>query len=69
MQDLDTMDCWTAKDWQYYRLRRTSLPDVPGILLYREVLYLVKSGGIVQTLHLDTGKLPKQGRLTNGLDE
>jgi outer membrane protein assembly factor BamB len=42
---------------------------VPGILLYRGVLYLVRNGGIVQTLDPETGKLLKQGRLTNALDE
>jgi outer membrane protein assembly factor BamB len=51
--------------WRYDK----SLPDVPGILLYRGVLYLVRNGGIVQTLDPATGKLLKQGRLTHALDE
>lgn len=51
--------------WRYDK----SLPDVPGILFYRGVLYLVRNGGIVQTLHPDTGKLLKQARLTHALDE
>jgi len=90
MQDLDKDGLLNAKDWQYYRMRRTSsnssiaiklggkgdvtatnvlwrydksLPDVPGILLYRGVLFLVRNGGIVQTLDPATGKLLKQGRL------
>jgi outer membrane protein assembly factor BamB len=96
MQDLNNDGLLDAKDWQYYRLRRTSsnstlavklggrgdvtgthvlwrydksLPDVPGVLLYRGVLYLVRNGGIVQTLDPETGKLRKQGRLTHALDE
>ena len=96
MQDLDKDGLLDAKDWQYYRLRRTSsnsamavklggrgdvtgthvlwrydksLPDVPGVLLYRGVLYLVRNGGIVQTLDPNTGKLLKMGRLTHALDE
>ena len=96
MQDLDKDGLFDAKDWQYYRLRRTSsnsamaiklggrgdvteshvlwrydksLPDVPGILLYRDVLYLIRNGGILQTLDPSTGKLLKQGRLTHALDE
>jgi outer membrane protein assembly factor BamB len=96
MQDLDKDGLFDSKDWQYYRLRRTSsnsamaiklggrgditdthviwkydksLPDVPGILLYRDVLYLVRNGGIVQTLDPATGKLLKQGRLPQALDE
>ncbi len=51
--------------WKYDK----SLPDVPGILLYRDVLYLVRNGGIVQTLDPATGKLLKQGRLPHALDE
>ena len=43
--------------------------DVPGILLYRGLLYLVRNGGIVQTLESETGRLRKQGRLTHALDE
>lgn len=96
MQDLDKDGLLNAKDWQYYRLRRTSsnstmaiklggrgdvteshvlwrydksLPDVPGILLYRGVLYLIRNGGILQTLDPATGKMLKQGRLAHALDE
>jgi outer membrane protein assembly factor BamB len=96
MQDLDKDGQLDSKDWQYYRMRRTSsnsamaiklggrgdvtqthlvwrydksLPDVPGVLLYGNALYLVRNGGIVQTLDPKTGKLLKQGRLTHALDE
>jgi outer membrane protein assembly factor BamB len=96
MQDLDKDGLLDARDWQYYRMRRTSknstlaiklggrgdvtashvlwqydksLPDVPGILLYRGVLYLVRNGGIVQTLDPADGKLLKTGRLPNALDQ
>jgi outer membrane protein assembly factor BamB len=51
--------------WRYDK----SLPDVPGVLLYRGVLYLVRNGGIVQTLDPASGKVLKQGRLTHALDE
>ncbi len=96
MQDLDKDGFLDNKDWQYYRMRRTSsnsamairlgghgdvtqshvlwrydksLPDVPGVLLYRGVLYMVRNGGIVQTLEPSTGRLLKQGRLMRALDE
>jgi hypothetical protein len=96
MQDLNHDGLLDPKDWQYYRMRRTSsnatmaiklggrgditashvlwrydksLPDVPSVLLYRGVLYLIRSGGILQTLDPATGKVLKLGRLTNGLDE
>ncbi len=51
--------------WRYQK----SLPDVPGILYYRRVLYLIRNGGILQTLDPATGKLIKQGRLTHAMDE
>ena len=51
--------------WRYQK----SLPDVPGVLLYRGVLYLLRNGGIVQTLDPATGEVKKQGRLPKALDE
>jgi hypothetical protein len=51
--------------WRYDK----SLPDVPAVLLYRNVLYLVRNGGILQTIDPVTGKALKQGRLTHALDE
>ncbi|MGH9719860.1 MAG: PQQ-binding-like beta-propeller repeat protein [Bryobacteraceae bacterium] len=96
MQDLNKDGLLDLKDWEYYRMRRTStnatmaiklggrgdvtathtlwrydksLPDVPSVLLYRGVLYLIRSGGILQTLDPATGKILKQGRLMHALDE
>jgi hypothetical protein len=96
MQDLDKDGVFDARDWQYYRMRRTSsnaamavrlggrgdvtashvlwrydrsLPDVPGILHYRDVLYLVRNGGILQTVDPASGKPFKQGRLPHALDD
>jgi outer membrane protein assembly factor BamB len=96
MQDLNKDGLLDPKDWQYYRMRRTSsnstmairlggsgdvtgthvlwrydksLPDVPSVLLYRGVLYLIRNGGILQTLDPATGKAIKQGRLEHALDE
>lgn len=51
--------------WRYDK----SLPDVPAVLLYRGALYLVRNGGILQTLDPATGKVQKQGRLPDALDE
>jgi outer membrane protein assembly factor BamB len=45
-----------------------ALPDVPSPLLYRDVLYLVKDGGIMTTVHPETGKVLKQWRLKGALD-
>jgi outer membrane protein assembly factor BamB len=50
--------------WRFYK----SLPNVPSPLLYGNVLYLVKEGGIVTALDAATGSLLKQGRLKGALD-
>ncbi|MGH9660302.1 MAG: PQQ-binding-like beta-propeller repeat protein, partial [Bryobacteraceae bacterium] len=45
--------------WRYDK----ALPDVPCPLLYRGVLYLVRSGGIATSLDARTGQVLKQQRL------
>jgi len=50
--------------WRYGK----SLPDVACPLLYRDALYLVRTGGILTTLKPATGEVLKQGRLTGALD-
>jgi outer membrane protein assembly factor BamB len=50
--------------WRVTRL----LSDVPSVLLYKGVLYLVKKGGIATTLSPKTGEILKQGRLKGALD-
>ena len=49
--------------WRY----RKALPNVPSPLLYQDVLYLVKNGGIVTSLNPETGEVYKQGRLRDAL--
>ena len=51
--------------WKYQK----SLPDVPSLLLYEGVLFAVKKGGIVTALEPKTGKVLKQGRLPDALDD
>ena len=46
--------------WRYTK----SLPNVPSPLLYENVLYLVKEGGILTALDPATGEVLKQGRLS-----
>ena len=50
--------------WRYFK----SLPNVPSPLLYQNVLYLVKEGGILTALDPASGKVLKQGRLKGALD-
>ena len=41
-----------------------SLPDVPTPLVYNDVIFLVRNGGIATTLDARSGSVLKQGRLT-----
>ncbi|MEX2303974.1 MAG: PQQ-binding-like beta-propeller repeat protein [Bryobacterales bacterium] len=49
--------------WKY----RRNLPNVPSPLLYRDLLFLVKDGGIFTTLDPKTGEVHKQGRLREAI--
>lgn len=46
-----------------------SLPDVPAPLVYKDVVFIVKSGGIATTLNPQTGRVIKQARLTGALED
>jgi outer membrane protein assembly factor BamB len=48
--------------WRFYK----SLPDVPAPLLYQNVLYIVRDGGILTSLDPATGEAFRQGRLPQG---
>jgi outer membrane protein assembly factor BamB len=50
--------------WRFEKL----LPDVPAPLVYKNVVYLFRSGGIATTLSAQTGKVLKQARLTGALE-
>jgi outer membrane protein assembly factor BamB len=45
-----------------------SLPYVPSPLLYENVLYLVKDGGVVTTLNPKNGAILQQGRLPKAIE-
>ena len=46
-----------------------SLPDVPSPLVYNNVVFLVRSGGIATTLDAKSGKVLKQARLMGALED
>ena len=46
-----------------------SLPDVSAPLVYQDVVFLFRNGGIATTLNAQTGKLLKQARLTGALED
>jgi outer membrane protein assembly factor BamB len=45
------------------------IPNVPSPLLYEDLLYLVKDGGIVTAVDPATGDVVKQGRLPEAFDK
>ena len=46
-----------------------SLPDVPSPLVYKDVVFLFRSGGIATTLDARTGRVLQQARLTGALED
>jgi outer membrane protein assembly factor BamB len=94
--DLDDDGALDARDWKFYRSRRSAqnglmavrlgghgdmtdknilwryekaLPNVPSPLLYQDVLYMLKEGGIFTSLDPTTGKVLKQARLLGALGQ
>ncbi len=53
-----------AIHWVYTK----SLPNIPSPLLYENILYVLKEGGILTALDPGTGKVLKQGRVDGALD-
>ena len=55
----------SAIRWRF----KKNLPYIPAPLLYRDVYYMVRTGGIVTSLDPQTGLLLKQGRSPDALGE
>jgi len=51
-----------------WRLQK-SYPNIPAPLVYRDVMYLMKEGGIVTSLNPTTGEVLKMGRTPQALEE
>lgn len=51
-----------------WRLQK-SYPNIPSPLIYRDVMYLMKEGGIVTTLNPTTGEVFKMGRTPDALED
>lgn len=51
--------------WRYEK----SLPDVPSPLVYDDVVYIFRNGGIATTLNAKSGSVIKQARLTGALED
>lgn len=54
-----------AVSWRFQK----NLPYIPAPLLYQNVLYMVKDGGIITSLDVVTGRPLKEGRSPNALGE
>ena len=51
-----------------WRLKK-SYPNIPSPLIYREVMYLMKEGGIVTSINPATGEVLKMGRTPEALED
>jgi hypothetical protein len=51
--------------WRFQK----NLPFVPAPLVYQNVFYMVRDGGIITSLDVSTGKLLKEGRTREALGE
>ena len=45
-------------------IQRKGLPTVPSPVVYRDVVYMVKNGGIVTSLDASTGTILRRGRIS-----
>lgn len=51
--------------WRFQR----NLPFIPAPLIYQDVFYMVRSGGVITSLDVSTGRLLKEGRTREALGE
>ena len=54
----------TGLVWKYSR----SVPQLPTVLAYRDVLYMINDGGVLTTFDPATGAMKKQARLREAVD-
>ena len=51
--------------WKY----RKSLPNLPSPIVYRDVVYLLKEGGVVTSMDPASGRIHKQARIHGALEQ
>jgi outer membrane protein assembly factor BamB len=59
------LDTGAAVAWRFQK----NLPFIPAPLVYRDVYYMVRTGGVVTSLDAATGRLLKEGRSRDALGE
>jgi outer membrane protein assembly factor BamB len=55
----------TAVEWQFHK----SIPQLPSVVLYRGVIYMINDSGVLTTLDAKTGEMLKQARLRSVSDK
>src|SRR5580692_3739908 len=55
----------TAVEWSFHK----SIPQLPSVVLYRGVIYMINDSGVLTTLDAKTGEVFKQARLRSVSDK
>jgi outer membrane protein assembly factor BamB len=55
----------TAVEWRFHK----SIPQLPSVVKYRDVIYMINDSGVLTTLDAKTGEVFKQARLRNVSDK
>jgi outer membrane protein assembly factor BamB len=55
----------TAVEWKFHK----SIPQLPSVVKYRGVIYMINDSGVLTTLDAKTGEVFKQARLRNVSDK
>jgi outer membrane protein assembly factor BamB len=55
----------TAVEWRFHK----SIPQLPSVVLYRGVIYMINDSGVLTTLDAKTGEVFKQARLRSVSDK
>ena len=55
----------TAVEWKFHK----SIPQLPSVVLYRGVVYMINDSGVLTTLNAKTGEVYKQARLRSVSDK
>ena len=53
---------------ELWRYERSFIGVIPSALVYRGVVYLIKNGGILETLDAETGEVQKRGRVREAVE-
>ncbi len=61
-------DRTAAPPRELWRHERSFVGVIPSALIYRGVMYLIKNGGIFETLNPETGEMLKRGRVRQAIE-